>query len=96
MQMHVREELTGRLKLGLPRCDDTRNRVKEALLDSVIYIVADYIRVSPQLCQTDEPDDNKLIMSIIDEWGAIESPQHKMLLWNLLNMLNSNLFSGDK
>ena len=95
MQMRVREELTRRLKLGLPRCDDTRNRVKEALLDSVIYIVADYIRVSPQICQTDGLEDNKLIMSIIDEWEAIESPKHKMLLWNLFNMLNSTLFCED-
>ena len=75
---------------------------REELLDSIIYIVADYIRsvrlmgeMAPtSFRQNDEPDDNKLIMSIVDEWNDIESPQHRMLLWNIFKMLNSELFKS--
>ena len=27
----------------------------------------------------DEIDDNKLIISIVDDWECVESPQHKMM-----------------
>ena len=93
--------------------DDTRSwgtpknswieMAREELLDSVIYILADYIRMirskgddAPlSFRRNDEPDDNKLIMSIVDEWSDIESPQHKMLLWNLFKMLNSDIFGSE-
>ena len=73
---------------------------KEELLDAIIYVVADYIRsvrsegerAPKSFRQNDEPDDNKLIMSIVDDWDCVESPQHKMLLWNLFKMLNSDIF----
>jgi|SRR5210317_866129 hypothetical protein len=87
--------------------DDTRtwgtptnswmDMAREELLDSVIYIIADYIRqvrsegdAAPlSFRRNDEPDDNKLIMLIIDEWNDIESPKHKMLIWNLFKMLRA-------
>jgi hypothetical protein len=115
--MHVKQELTGRLKLGLKKynqgvrvSDNTmhwgteRNSwldmAKEEFLDAIIYIIADYIRtvrsngiLAPlSFRRRDEIDDNKLIMTIFDDWGEVQSPHHKMLLWNLLNMLNSELF----
>ena len=62
---------------------------KEEFLDAVIYIIADYLRTKGEsFLQDDEPDDNKRIMSIVDDWENIDSPQHKMLLWNMFNMLN--------
>jgi hypothetical protein len=115
--MGVREELTGRLELGLKkynqgvRVGDNTQRwgternswidmAKEEFLDAIIYIIADYIRtvrsrgvMAPlSFRKRDEIDDNKLIMSIFDEWEDVDSPQHKMLLWNLFKMLNSELF----
>ena len=91
--MYVREELIGRLELGLKNYkhgvrvnDETISWVemaREELLDAVIYIIADYIRNIRKNHETvpenDEPDDNKLIMKIVDEWEYVESPQHKML-----------------
>ena len=109
--MCVREELIGRLELGLKNYkhgvrvnDETISWVemaREELLDAVIYIIADYIRnvrndhetVPKSFIESDEPDDNKLIMKIADEWEYVESPQHKMLLWNLFKMLNSDVFA---
>jgi glutamine synthetase type III len=105
--MCVREELIGRLELGLKnykhgvRVDDETiswvEMAREELLDAVIYIIADYIRNIRKNHKTvpenDEPDDNKLIMKIVDEWEYVESPQHKMLLWNLFKMLNSDVFT---
>ena len=112
--MGTREEILGRLELGLKRYkhgvrvdDDTRtwgtpkdswiDMAREELLDTVIYVIADYIRnvrsEGESFHKNDEPDDNKLIMSIVDDWERVESPQHKMLLWNLFKMLRSDLFS---
>ena len=87
---------------GTPK-DSWMDMAREELLDAVIYVVADYIRsvrseeerAPKSFRQTDEPDDNKLIMSIVDDWDCVESPQHKMLLWNLFKMLRSDLFSAD-
>lgn len=81
---------------GTPR-NSWMDMAKEELLDSVIYITADYIRMirskgddAPlSFRRNDEPDDNKLIMSIVDEWDDVESPKHKMLLWNIFKMLNT-------
>ena len=102
-----------RYKHGVRVDDDTRTwgtpkdswsaMAREELLDSVIYVVADYIRsvrsegdrAPKSFHKNDEPDDNKLIMSIVDDWDCVESPQHKMLLWNLFKMLRSDLFSTD-
>src|SRR6056300_1288246 len=105
--MRVRKELIGRLELGLKnykhgvRVDNETiswvEMAREELLDAVIYIIADYIRNIRKNHETvpenDEPDDNKLIMKIADEWEYVESPQHKMLLWNLFKMLNSDVFA---
>ena len=119
--MGTREEILGRLELGLKRYkhgvrvdDDTRtwgtphdswiDMAKEELLDAVIYVIADYIRTvrsegdraPKQFRQNEEPDDNKLIMSVLDDWEYVESPQHKMILWNLFKMLNSDLFGAEE
>ena len=80
---------------GTPK-DSWMEMAKEELLDAVIYVVADYIRsvrsegdrAPLSFRKNDEPDDNKLIMSVIDDWEYVESPQHKMLLWNLFKMLD--------
>ena len=71
----------------------------EEFLDGVIYVVADYIRkgrVSKEgMCDLEkmygprEADDNGLIMYITKNFNDMESPRHKMLLWNLFNMLLS-------
>ena len=100
--MHVKKELTARLELGSKKCNQgsCMKMAREELLDAIIYIIADYIRtvrgngiLAPlSFRKRDEIDDNKLIMTIFDEWEGVESPQHKMLLWNLLKMLNSELF----
>jgi hypothetical protein len=118
--MPVREELIGRLELGLRkynhglRVSDNTQRwgternswldmAREEFLDAIIYIIADYIRtvrsqgiLAPLSFRArDEIDDNKLIMHVYDNWEDVESPQHKMLLWNLFKMLNSNIFRGE-
>ena len=80
--------------------DSWLDMAKEELLDAIIYTVADYIRnvrsegdrAPPSFHKNDELDDNKLIMSIVDDWECVESPQHKMMLWNLFKMLNSDIF----
>ena len=84
---------------GTPK-DSWMEMAKEELLDAIIYTIADYIRnvrsegdCAPlSFRKNDEPDDNKLIMSIIDDWEYVESPQHKMMLWNLFKMLDSDIF----
>jgi hypothetical protein len=84
---------------GTPK-DSWMEMAKEELLDAIIYVVADYIRnvrsggerAPLSFRKNDELDDNKLIMSIVDDWECVESPQHKMMLWNLFKMLNSDIF----
>lgn len=84
--------------------DSWVDMAREELLDAVIYVVADYIRnvrsegdrAPLKFRQNDKPDDNELIMSIIDNLQCVESPQHKIILWNLFNMLNSDLFTCEK
>lgn len=39
------------------------------------------------LLELHDQDDNALIMHIVKNYSKIESPKHKMLVWNLLNML---------
>ena len=97
--MGVLKELTERLELGLSkynhgmRVDDKLGNswlymAREEFLDAMLYIAADYIQVSGM--ERDETeDDNKLIMHVIDTYSDMTSPTHKMLLWNLFNMLNS-------
>ena len=88
---------------GTPK-DSWMEMAKEELLDAIIYTIADYIRnvrsrfskffVCAPLSfrKNDELDDNKLIMSIVDDWECVESPQHKMMLWNLFKMLDCDIF----
>ena len=86
---------------GTPK-DSWMEMAKEELLDAIIYTVADYIRnvrsegerAPLSFRKNDEPDDNKLIMSIVDDWEYVESPQHKMMLWNLFKMLDCDIFRG--
>jgi hypothetical protein len=39
------------------------------------------------LLEIKDEDENSLIMHIVKNYTKIESPKHKMLVWNLLNML---------
>ena len=98
--MGILDELTGRLELGLRKYnhgvrtdDDTRDSwlhmAREEFLDAMIYVAADYIRVSGLKRDESEEDDNKLIMRVIDLYNDIDSPKHKMLLWNLFNIMNA-------
>jgi ferredoxin-thioredoxin reductase catalytic subunit len=72
---------------------------KEELLDAIIYTIADYIRSSRnsscpcELHSRQGDDDNKLIISILDNFDYIKSPEHKLMLCNLFKMLNSDLFN---
>tara|TARA_B100000073_G_C23725819_1_gene569202 strand:- start:1030 stop:1380 length:351 start_codon:yes stop_codon:yes gene_type:complete len=70
---------------------------REELLDAIIYIIADYIRLKG--ISSNRPDDNELIRSIANNWSTIDSPEHRLLLWNLTRMLDNKLFrnvvSGD-
>ena len=65
----------------------------EEFLDAVIYVVADYIREWRGRCPliseytTQSPDDNGLIMFIVTHSNRMESLKHKMLVWNLTNMI---------
>ena len=64
----------------------------EEFLDAIIYVIADYIRQERERQKVDErehdePDDNKLIMHILKNHEKIESPKHRMLVWNLINIL---------
>jgi hypothetical protein len=75
------------------------NMAVEEFLDGIIYVVADYIRKGreSEAGMSDlekrygprEADDNGLIMFITKNYNDMESPKHKMLLWNLFNMLLS-------
>ena len=79
--------------------DDTRDwgtpvnswfhMAREEFLDAMIYVAADYIRVSGIKRDESEEDDNKLIMRVIDRYNDIDSVKHKMILWNLFNLLNA-------
>ena len=106
--MGILDELTSRLELGLRKYnhgvrvdDDTRDwgtpvnswlhMAREEFLDAMIYVAADYIRES-RLERDETGDDNKLIMHVIDHYSEIESPKHKMLLFNLFNLLNVRSF----
>ena len=65
----------------------------EEFLDAVIYIVADYVREWRTRCPLiaeytiKSEDDNGLIIHIIHNYTRMESPKHKMLVWNLINMI---------
>ena len=79
--------------------DDTRDwgtpvnswlyMAKEEFLDAIIYVAADYIRVMGLKRDENEEDDNRLIMYVVDLYSEMESAKHKMLIWQLLNMLNT-------
>ena len=71
---------------------------REEFLDAVVYVVADYIRTGrisrDGVSQMEDkygppttPDDNGLIMYIIREFRQMEACRHKIILWNLMNML---------
>lgn len=104
--MGVRQELLGRLELGLKKYnhgvrigDDTRDwgtpvnswlyMAREEFLDAMIYVAADYIRKNDLKRDEGEEDDNKLIMHVINCYSDLDSAKHKMLIWNLFNMLNA-------
>lgn len=79
--------------------DDTRDwgtpvnswlyMAREEFLDAMIYVAADYIRKNDLKRDEGEEDDNKLIMHVINRYSDLDSAKHKMLIWNLFNMLNA-------
>jgi hypothetical protein len=73
---------------GTPR-NSWLHMAREEFLDAMIYIAADYIRISGMKRDENEVDDNKRIMYVIDHYSDIDSAKHKMLLWNLFNMLDA-------
>ena len=89
----------GKYNHGVRVDDDTRDwgtpwnswlhMAREEFLDAMIYIAADYIRISGMNRDENEVDDNKRIMYVIDHYSDIDSAKHKMLLWNLFNMLDA-------
>jgi len=101
IQMGVLKELTERLEFGLTKYnhgvrvdDDTPvnswlHMAREEFLDAMIYVAADYIHKNNLKRDENEEDDNNLIMHVIGRYTEMESPKHKMLLWQLFNMLNS-------
>jgi len=62
---------------------------KEEFLDAIIYVAADYIRLKGLKRDENEEDDNRLIMHVIHTYVDMDSAKHKMLLWQLFNMLHS-------
>jgi len=67
---------------------------RDEFLDAMIFIAADYIRVSGMKRDENETDDNKRIMYVIDHYSDTTSAKHKMLIWNLFNMLDAIKISG--
>ena len=67
---------------------------RDEFLDAMIFIAADYIRVSGMKRDENETDDNKRIMYVIDHYSDMTSAKHKMLIWNLFNMLDAIKISG--
>ena len=71
---------------------------REEFLDAIVYVIADYIRCG-RLSQegksrmeelhgdTCESDDNKLILFIHRNYDDMEQCKHKVILWNLYNLL---------
>jgi hypothetical protein len=71
---------------------------REEFLDAVIYVVADYIRqgrssrdgvskMEAEYGGDTAGDDNGLISFIVSGRDRMEACRHKVLLWNLANML---------
>ena len=71
---------------------------REELLDAIIYIIADYIRIGrnskdhKSLLEIEfndyyRKDDNRLIMHILDNYTKIDSPKHKKLIGTLYSCL---------
>ena len=105
--MGIHEELLGRLDLGLKRYshgvrvdDDTRSwgtpinswmeMAREELLDAIIYVIADYIR---SLDERGDNDDNDLIIKYALDSNLVQSQKHRLILWNLKYMLQSDMIS---
>ena len=63
---------------------------KEEFLDAIVYIITDYIKYMRQIDKSfpkENIDDNDLILKIFKNFKGIKSPRHKMLIWNLENMI---------
>jgi len=80
------------------RVNSWLDMAREEFLDAVVYVVADYIRVGRSsrrgvsemeagYTSDASGDDNGLIMFIASSFHLMEACRHKVLLWNLFNML---------
>jgi hypothetical protein len=58
----------------------------EELLDAIIYVIADYLRVEEKIHDEDADDDNDLIMHIFDNVNTVSSEKHRSLLRGLISM----------
>ena len=58
---------------------------REELLDAVIYVMADYIRMGEE---RGENDDNELIMRYAKDIHLIKSEKHRLILRGLLDLLS--------
>jgi len=58
---------------------------REELLDAVIYVIADYIRMGKERGENDE---NELIMHYAKDLKRIRSEKHRLILQSLLDLLS--------
>jgi len=59
---------------------------REELLDAVIYVIADYIRMGEE---RGENDDNGLIMHYAKDVHLIKNEKHRLILRGLLDLLSA-------
>ena len=78
--------------------DSWMEMADEELLDCMIYVVADYIRLTRGVDDSfafettffynkDEVDDNKSILYILEHWEYIDSQKHKNIIGALFNII---------
>ena len=96
-ELLVRLELgLKRYNHGVRVDDDTREwgtsknswmeMAREELLDAVIYVIADYIRMGEE---RGENDDNELIMHYAKDVHLIKNEKHRLILRGLLDLLSA-------
>ena len=69
---------------GTPR-NSWMEMAREELLDAVIYVIADYIRMGKERGENDE---NELITHYAKDLKQIKSEKHHLILQSLLDLLS--------
>ena len=87
----ARELLTDGLRNAKKYHDDTKEfyKILAKVLPFMVWIQHNESLHHDPMYGPREADDNGLIMYITKNFNDMESPRHKMLLWNLFNMLLS-------